>query len=135
MCVVAWLRKEPVNIRWAFLGSVFLPYVSRRLILAPDEFYFDEAYTDPRYRRRGIDIMTLRFMLALFQRRGYQRPSCLLASWEIKRPRRFESLGMKRNGEIGYRIGFSGKHHFIKGGFVDLGRGRVALAAEGAKAK
>lgn len=128
ICFVAWLGREPVGIRWAFRGSVYLPYLSRTLDLAPKEIFFDEVYTVPRFRRQGIDDQNLRFMLSWFKEQGFQTHFCLLTSWDTYLHRRYESFGMKKAGEINRVGGLGKKRYRVEGRIQEKSGGRISLA-------
>jgi GNAT superfamily N-acetyltransferase len=128
ICFVAWHGRDAVGIRWAFRGAVYLPYLSRTLILAPSEVYFDEVYTVPRYRRQGIDDQNMRFMLSWFKERGFRTHLCLLTSFDTGLHRRYESFGMKRTGEVS-EIGFPGKKIYRFKGRLRESGGRIIWLA------
>jgi GNAT superfamily N-acetyltransferase len=130
-CFIAWLGRRPVGIRWAFVGSVYLPYLSRTLVLAPDEAYSDELFVVPRFRRQGVDRRNFQFMCSWFKARGFRRHFCLLTPWDEHLHRRYERLGMRQTGEVIRLSGAGRKTYRWEGRFQDLGRGRVAIAPNG----
>jgi GNAT superfamily N-acetyltransferase len=126
LCFLARVDGEPVNIRWAFIGSVHLPYIRRTLVLPPDEFYFDEVFTVPRWRHRGIDEQTFRFMRTWFRDRGYKKQCCFLTPWDTHLHKRYGSLGLAKTGEVRSRTcGFSTRLD-VEGLIRDFGRGMIA---------
>ena len=128
VCFLSRVGSEPVNLRWAFVGSVHLPYLSRTLILAADEFYFDEVFTVPRWRHRGIDEQTFRFMRTWFGDRGFKKQCCLLTSWDTHLHKRYESLGMAKIGELRSRLFGVSKRLVLEGRIQDLGHETIAVA-------
>lgn len=128
VCFIAWHGREPIGIRWAFRGSVHLPYLSRTLVLGPTEVYFDEVYTVPHFRRRGVDDQNYRFMLSWFKAQGFRTHLCLLTSWDTYLHRRYESFRMRRTGEI-RRVGFpGGKRYRLEGRLRESAGDRISLA-------
>jgi GNAT superfamily N-acetyltransferase len=130
-CFIAWLDGRPAGIRWAFTGSVYLPYLSRTLVLARDEAYSDELYVVPRFRGRGVDEGNFSFMRSWFSDRGYRKHYCLLTPWDDRLRRRYERRGMAKAGEVVRLGGPLGRKYRWHGLFYDLGQGRVALARDG----
>jgi len=125
-CFLSRVGSEPVNIRWAFVGSVYLSYLSRTLILAPDEFYFDELFTAPRWRHRGIDQQTFRFMRTWFRDRCFKKQYCLLTSWDVHLQKRYEANHMVRTGEVQVRPWPASNRLVLEGRIQDLGQKRIA---------
>lgn len=127
VCFLAWAGDRPVHARWAFGGSVFLPYLSKRLVLGARDIFYDETYTVPSFRHRGVDYQTLRVLLAWFKEKGYARHHCLLTSWDISLHRRASAFCMKRTGEVGgwSVLGFKGLT--CRGLIRDEGRGLMSI--------
>jgi len=126
VCFLSRVGSEPINIRWAFVGSAYLPYLSRTLILVPGEYYFDEVFTVPRWRHRGIDRQAFCFMLSWFKNRGFKTHTCFLTPWDVHLHRRYESLGMAKIGEVRFRPLRVKNAIVLEGRIQDLGRKRIA---------
>jgi hypothetical protein len=54
ICFLGWSGKELVHIRWLFLGTFYVPYLRRKIVLGPDEVFGDEAYTAPDFRKACV---------------------------------------------------------------------------------
>jgi len=100
VCFLAWAGGEPIHCRWAFTGSTHLSYLGKQLVLGPQDIFYDETFTVPRFRGLSVDFATLRVMLAWFRDRGFVRHHCLLTSWDFSLHRRAAAFAMRRTGEV-----------------------------------
>lgn len=126
LCFMAWEGERPVHVHWAFTGSVWLPYLDRTLVLPPGEVYYDEAFTVPDRRRRGVDHETLGEMLGWFAERGYTKHAFLSPTWDEPLHRRAAGFRMMMTGAIGpSRI--LKRRLVVEGRAKDLGMGCVTL--------
>jgi len=130
LCFIVWVADEPVNIRWCFFGSVFLPYLGRTLALARDEVYFDEVYTVPRFRGRKIDVRSYLFMISWLKKHGFKKHFCLLTSWDTHLHRRYQALGLKKTGEVRSWNFLKLRRLVLRGGIKNIG-GRMISALRG----
>lgn len=130
LCFIGRSGQEPVHIRWVFVRSVYLPYLHRTLILSPEEAYGDEAFTIPRYRRKGV-YSNCRYLLHnALQLLGYRRLSWAHAPWETGLLKSAEKNSFKKLGEAGYRNIFGNRKFFWKGQVHDHGDGKISFRQE-----
>ena len=61
------------NYRWISTSSVFIPELSRYLILKPGEAYAYDLNTLPEFRRRGIDAFTRHYTYGYIRDIGYKK--------------------------------------------------------------
>ncbi len=104
-----------VHVRWVFVGSVYLPYLSRRLVLAPGEGFLDEIFTLPAFRRQGVLTAAAGEMTQLLQARGFRRIIGAMAAWNRVPQRVSEAQGYRRVGVGGYWNLFGYKRFFWRG--------------------
>ncbi len=126
VCFIARVADEPINIRWCFIGSVFLPYLDRTLVLARDEVYFDEVYTVPCYRKQNHFGRSYLFMISWLKKHGIKKHFCLLTSWDTRLHLRYQALGLKRTGEVRSWNFWTLKKVVLRGGLQDIGGGRIS---------
>jgi len=129
VCFLAWAAGEPIHCRWAFTGSTHLSYLGKQLILGPQDIFYDETFTVPRFRGLCVDYATLRVMLAWFRDRGFVRHHCLLTSWDFSLHRRAAAFAMRRTGEVrGWNI-LGWKAFRPQGLLREDGPGRFVIAS------
>jgi hypothetical protein len=119
-----------VHVRWIFVGSVYLPYLSRRLVLAPGEGYLDEVYTVPAWRRRGVETAAAVQMRTALHARGFRRIICAIAEWNRTPQQVGEAQGNERVGSGGYWDILGYKKFFWDGSVRDHGNGDVSVGQE-----
>ena len=127
VCFLSRVGSEAVNIRWAFVGSVYLPYLSRTLILASDEFFSDEIFTVPRWRQRGIDQQAFRFMRTWFRERGFETQHCLVTSWDVFLHRRYRANRMTVSGQVHVWPFRASNRVALEGAIRDLGHRTIGI--------
>lgn len=125
-CFIVWASDEPVNIRWCFVGSVFLPYLGRTLVLDRDEVYFDEVYTVPRYRKQNLDVRSYLFMVSWLKRRGFKKHFCFLTSWDTRLHWCYRTLHLKRTGEVRSWNFWKLRRLVLRGGLKNIGGGMIS---------
>jgi len=124
-------RDEIVSVRWIFVDSVYLPYLSRRLVLAPGEGFLDELYTMPRWRRKGAVTAAGQQIYGILHRRGFHRISCAIAAWNHLPQRLAEEIGYARVGRGGYWAVAGYRKYYWEGGLEE--RRRRDLVIHGPK--
>jgi GNAT superfamily N-acetyltransferase len=117
---------EIVHLRWVFVGAAWLPYLSRRLLLAPGEGLLDEVYTVPAWRRRGVETAAAQQTQRLLRARGFGRVLGVIASWNRAPLRLAERQGYQKLGEGGYWTLFGYRKFFWEGKVAD-GRGGLVV--------
>lgn len=80
-----------VHLRWVFVGTCYVPYLARWIVLAPGEGYLDEVYTVPQWRQKRIGIAAAFAMQQMLHARGFTRISCAIATWN-RWPQRIAQL-------------------------------------------
>jgi len=83
LCFLGWMGDRLVHIRWIFVKSLHLPYLHRILLLSPGQVLFDEAYTSPEFRARGIFGAAGDFIRLKLRELGYTTGLSALASWQV----------------------------------------------------
>jgi hypothetical protein len=129
LALVGRSRETIVHIRWVFVGSVYLSYLSRRLVLAPGEGYLDEVYTVPAWRRRGVEAAAAVQMREVLRARGLRRIIYAIAEWNRTPQRIGEAHGNERVGTGGYWNILGHKSFFWEGGVRDHGDGDLSVGA------
>lgn len=117
-----------VHIRWVFVGSVYLPYLSRRLVLAPAEGYVDEMYTVPAWRRKGVETAMAVEMPGALRARGIRRIIGAIAAWNRVPQRMAEVHGLRQVGSGGYWNILGYKKFFWDGSVRDYGDGNLSIS-------
>jgi RimJ/RimL family protein N-acetyltransferase len=116
-----------VHLRWVFVGDAPLPYLRRRLRLAPGQGFLDEVYTVPGWRRRGVETAAAEQTQRLLRALGFARVFCVIAPWN-RAPRRLaERQGYQKLGEGGYWNLLGYRRFFWEGAVADDGRGGLVL--------
>jgi len=126
LCFIVRVADEPINIRWCFVGSVFLPYLGRTLVLDRDEVYFDEVYTVPRYRKQNHYGRSYLFMISWLKEHGFKKHFCLLTSWNTRLHLRYQALGLKKTGEVRSWNCWKLKRLILRGKIKDIGGGMIS---------
>ena len=112
-------RDAIVHTRWVFVGSVYLPYLSRPLVLAPGEGLLDEVYTVPAYRRSGLESAAAVEMRRVLSARGFRRIICAIAAWNRTPQRVAAAQGWAIVGSGGYWNLLGHKRFFWEGRVQD----------------
>lgn len=127
LCFIGWIGHRPVQVRWIFTRSLYVPYLRRTLLLSPSEAYVDEAFTVPELRGQGIGAYTRYLLLLALLELGYKKYSCAVASWNKAQQRLAEKFGMEKVGEGGYVNFILGKKFTWRGKVKDFGDGRIEI--------
>lgn len=122
-----------VHLRWIFVGSVQLPYLARRLVLAPGEGYLDEVYTVPAWRRKGVEGTAAYEMQRAMHHRGFRRIICAIAAWNWIPRHVAEAQGYEQVG-VGDYWNILGHRRLVVDGFVrDHRDGDLSVATSAAE--
>lgn len=116
-----------VHSRWLFVGTVWLPYLRRRLVLAPDDVYLDEAYTHPAWRQRGVMTAVGDAMPAHLAARGVRRVLAMVAAWNRAPQRTAAAFGYRIVGTVGYWLVPGPRRLLVAGRVRELGGGVVIV--------
>jgi hypothetical protein len=109
---------EIVHLRWVYVREVYLPYLFRRLVLAPGDGYLDEVYTARWWRGKGVETAAAYAMQRVLRARGYRRVICAIASWNLTPQRIAERQGYVKIGTAGYWV-LPGVRKFFCHGHLD----------------
>jgi GNAT superfamily N-acetyltransferase len=126
VCFMAWEGDRLVHARWAFLGSVYVRFLGRTLIIPPGKIFYDEVYTAPDRRRHGADYATLSAMLDWFARQGFKWHAFLSPTWDEPLHRRAAAFGMRVSGAVGRRSLFD-RRWVAEGGLRIVDANRIVL--------
>jgi hypothetical protein len=130
-CFMGWSDGRPVLIRWAFVRSVYLPYLHRTLFLSPGDVYIDEGFTIPEYRNKGVYSAAGPLVRKILLEMGYLRIFCAIATWDTNLRTYSGKILLKKIGEGGYRSIFGHKQFFWRGGIHDNGDGTISFSKKG----
>jgi GNAT superfamily N-acetyltransferase len=85
LCVVAYVNDDLAHFRWMTYGNVEVPFIGAQLVMYMNshEAYTYDAYTFPKYRRRGIGHEARRFLVNTAAQQGV---TTLYATSELKNP-------------------------------------------------
>jgi GNAT superfamily N-acetyltransferase len=85
LCVVAYVDDDLAHFRWMTGGNVEVPYIGAQLMMYMNshEAYTYDAYTFPKYRRRGIGHEARRFLVKTAAQQGV---TTLYATSELNNP-------------------------------------------------
>ncbi len=103
VCFQAWEGRRLIHARWAFRGSVYLPFLDLTLLIPSDKIYYDEVYTLAERRHLGVDYETLAAMLDWFAGNGCRGHAFLSPTWDERLHRRAAAFGMGAIGAVGRR--------------------------------
>jgi GNAT superfamily N-acetyltransferase len=127
LCFIGWVANRPVQYRWVFTRSLYLPYLRHTLVLSPSEVYVDEAYTIPELRGHGIATYTGYLLRLALLELGYGRYTCAVASWNKAQLKLADKFGMDKVGEGGYINLLLGKKFIWTDRVKDHGHGRIEI--------
>ena len=120
ICFLGWSGKELVHIRWLFLGTFYVPYLRRKIVLGPDEVFGDEAYTAPDFRKQNIYAGGGRLMRIALLERGFKRFTVATASWNASARQAVLKAGSTEIASFGYWTWLGTKGFFWSGG-IEVG--------------
>jgi len=78
-CFAAYHEGHIVHAVQVATQHVYVPYLSRGLILQPGDVYSYDSFTAPAYRRYGLAAARAVYVMRHYQCEGYQRMVCLIA--------------------------------------------------------
>jgi hypothetical protein len=78
-CFAAWIKDEIVDACWMATGSVFVPYLGRRLQMEKRDIYSYDSYTLPKYRAHGVYMARNSYTARMNQSEGFTRSIALVA--------------------------------------------------------
>jgi hypothetical protein len=127
LCFLGWSGDIPIHIRWIFIDSIYLPYLHRTFVTSPGEVYGDDGYTDPRFRRKGVYAYAGHLMRLKLMDMGYNRLTCVFASWHSELLEFCENTGLKKVGEERYWNLFGYKKFTLKGLVRELDHRKISI--------
>jgi len=80
-CRIGWLDGAPAHIRWDSVHEVWIPFLALTIRPLPGDLYSGFAFTDPRFRGRGIHAAVTARVLADEAATGRRRAIALWANW------------------------------------------------------
>lgn len=101
-CFVVWHEDQIIHAAWVATGRTTIEYLSRELVLAPDEVYVYDAFTAPRFRGCGASPFRALAMGDHLRARGYRRVLTAVHPENRRGFRPLEKVGTRRVGVIGY---------------------------------
>jgi len=119
MCFLGWNGKDLVHIRWLFSGTIYVPYLRRKIVPGPDEVYQDESYTAPSFRRQNIYVGGGRQLRIWLLERGFNRLTVATASWNTPARQAVLKSGMTEFASFGYWQG-PGTRRFFWSGAIEV---------------
>lgn len=127
LCFIVWRGNRPVHVRWMFVKSLYLPYLHRTLLLSSGQVYFDEAYTIPEFRGRGIFHTARNGIRLRLGELGYQSEISVFASWQAYSQSIAVRIKREKVGE-GKIVNWPGLRKFYwKGAVQDHGDGKISI--------
>ena len=129
MCFLGWNGKDLVHVRWLFLGTFYVPYLRRRIVLGPDEVFGDEAYTAPDVRKQNIYACGGRLLRIALLERGFHGLTVATASWNTSARQAVLKAGMTEVASYGYWNGPGTRKFFWSGDIEVLDDGTIAFKA------
>ena len=123
-CLVLWHDGAIAAYRWdvpAAADPIYLPYLGRRVRLAPGDVLTYEARTLPTSRRLRLGAELVDAAVARARARGDRRCVGLNAAWNHASLRWAQQLGWERLGTVGWGRAGLGRRYFATGAvsFVD----------------
>jgi hypothetical protein len=116
---IGWSGSTPVHIRWAFTGSLDVPYFHRRLVQSPEDVFTDEAYTAPSFRKSGIYAASNIRLRRELREMGFRRINMAVADWNETPRRACLRSGMSEIAEFGY-WNIAGIRKFFWSGAIEV---------------
>jgi GNAT superfamily N-acetyltransferase len=122
-CLLGWMDGVLAYARWDATGSTYLAYLDRTLELPPGDVLSATAFTDPRFRGRGLHAFFHLLALRRARERGSRRSLSVVAWWNTPALRvSRDYAGRQALGTIGY-WGFGSFKHYFATGAVTLDAG------------
>lgn len=118
---------RPVFSRWVFLGSVYLPYLDRTLILRDGDTYTDETFTARPFRRLGILSASGASIRTELRDIGLIRAFSAIASWNAAPLKDASTAGGHPFGECRIVRRAGGKSISWTGEVRDRGDGTISF--------
>lgn len=79
-CFACWYEDRIVDGGWVATGRVYVPYLRRRLVLAPGDIYNYDAYTLPAFRGLNLFMARNSYVARYNQKERYLRSLALVAA-------------------------------------------------------
>jgi len=114
-CLVCWIEGEVSAYRWDGRGTADLPYLGRRLRVAPDDGIVLECRTLPGRRRTRAGTLLVQARLERARALGIRRLVGLVAEWNQPSLAWAAGLGWSRLGVVGYRWTARGRRYLVEG--------------------
>jgi hypothetical protein len=131
VCLVCWIGTEVASYRWDTAAATYLPYLGRRLRVAPGDVITLETRTLPGHRRTGAGSVLLKAKLDSVRGHGVRRLVGLVAAWNRPSLAWAAAVGWAQLGVVGYRrVGWR-RRYFVEGALRLEGDDVVILPDEG----
>lgn len=114
-CLLSRLGDAPAHYRWDARGTVYLPYLARRLRLDDRDSFIVEVFTDRRYRDRGLTTAGALIALGRAADAGCTRFLALIPAWNGPSLRTGQKAGMRVVGTVGCSLLGPWRRYFATG--------------------